>query len=82
MKTTDIDEPLRNCVWHKIITQQEAAIIQRMRNSGAVPFATVEADPSADPISEEAAQKMCDAIKVAAGVEKVLILPPGYRLAR
>ena len=81
MKITDIDEPLRNCVWHKIITQQEAAIIQRMRNSSAVPFATVEAAPSADPISEETAKKMCDAIKEAVGVEKVLILPPGYRLA-
>lgn len=73
---------LRDLVWDRILTREEADVIQRMRDSGAVPFVTVTANGSADPLTEDQCARLIAMVKEATGASKVLFLPPGYSLEK
>lgn len=82
MNTEAKEVTLRDLVWDRILTREEADVIQRMRDSGAVPFVTVTANGSADPLTEDQYNRLTDMVKEATGASKVLFLPRGYSLEK
>lgn len=82
MKIEAKEVTLRDLVWGRILTREEADVIQRMRDSGAAPFVTVTANGSADPLTKEDRDSLAEAVKEVTGASKVLFLPRGYSLEK
>lgn len=82
MNTKAKEVTLRDLVWDRILTREEADVIQRMRDSGAVPFVTVTANGSADLLTEDQCARLIAMVKEATGASKVLIMPRGYSLEK
>lgn len=77
----EIPVSLKEAVRNGIISISEARMIVRSRDGQApAQVAVVEAAPGADYLSAEVSDALRNAVKEATGVEKVLIMPPGYSL--